>query len=506
MSSSRSNNNWRERGDDKRRVVTITLAKMGAKWKRKDPNSPGLASQKMPASSRSRLEETFPPSLSDPMESFPNFAATCAILECALSGKPYYRWPASKLLSGSITSSSRPPPSRESPASNRASAPSLPKPHHPGGVGKYKGLPHLASLSQNPLPSGRHSTRDPSPMDEDEVVHAPLDGEQASRLIRLKAGLEPATEHSKVKGKEPLPEYEEVFLRPRVDDPCSYEELSPHPSDSTPKGTLTFFLSGRSAIPLLDERPTLKLASFTALVDDRRAFLYKTISGAREMLPTIRHLDNEHAYSDASLVSIRRDWTSVLVEIPSTTSSTASSVVLAIPWRLSANEALAIDLEGESLTDTTTASVDSVSDDDNPPTPVRSFPPPPLLAARLHAIRRPALEPLDTDIVGLDLPLLLAHPSQSPGRMMPSLASKTSARVSQTSSLAVIPPTDASSSKLETSDAALIVREDPAGRVDEQNPVNNGEPIEVDDDDSPSSTSPCSPYPTLRDLVLESSS
>ncbi|KAI8841224.1 hypothetical protein BC829DRAFT_446790 [Chytridium lagenaria] len=698
MSSSRSNNNWRERGDDKKRASDDYPRKDGGKVEKKRPKLTGSGIPENARLFQIKAGRDLPSITERSNGIISEFRATCAIFGVPLcqenlsrfirnqrpKGKGQLSEPYlndeecrkhnltildpratvgqhQKLLSGSITSSSRPPPSRESPASNRASAPSLPKSHHPGGVGKYKGSPHLASSSQNPLPSGLHSTRDPSPMDEDEVFHAPLDSE----LNRLKAGLEPATEHSKVKGKEPLPEYEEVFLRPRVDDPCSYEELvgparnraiiqrqqgclsprtlvtvrpkAPSPSSSrdvppspcldgtsdpcssntnlrekepgSNRYNIDAVLSLVERLKNLDvdvvinesklkSNPTYrneKLASFTALVDDRRAFLYKTISGVREMLvdatselqtllrirqPTIRHLDNEHAYSDASLVSIRRDWTSVLVESqlkvkearakqltllqsPPPPPPPPPALVLATPRRLSANvrlppnhpltpkkEALAIDLDGESLTDTTTASVGSVSDDDNPPDPRQVIPSASSSRRKAprHSVSRPRAPGVDEsksrrfDVEGITKRLTLlqyrhrrsgpsspARPSLAVSKKDDALAllAKTSARVGQTSSLAVIPPTDTSSSKLETSvlvkhtlteqttpllvpstapDAALIVREDPAARVDEENPVNNGEPIEVDDDDSPSSTPPCSPYPTLRDLVLDSSS
>ncbi|KAI8829084.1 hypothetical protein BC829DRAFT_450291 [Chytridium lagenaria] len=475
------------------------------------------------------------------------------------------------------SSNRRPPPSREAPVSKKTPASSGSR--HPGHVSN-DGLSHLASSSSAPLRDSRRHTRDSSPMDEDEVV---LVG-YSPPTNQLKAGFEPATfEHSNGKGKEPLIEYDEVFLHPKVGDSSAYEELvgadrdrailqrsegrlspltlvtvrprvppPPPPRDDGPSRRLDDPTTSRhrststnprekepgsnrfniDAVLDLAERlkglgmevhisesklksnstyRNEKLASFTALVDERRKYLYKTISGIRELLvdctselqsllgtrqPTIRQLGDEPTYSDGALVSIRHDWNSVLIEsqlkvkeAPLTPSSAPApprrhGMEVRLPPNhplLRRDEQTVIDVDGESRTDTTTASVGSVSDDDDHHDPRQVAPPVPSVrrkaprfqssSSRVHGVEDSRHKKLDVDGITRRLTLLQYRQRRS-GPLPPA-------------------PPNLSPSTDVAPNASPITCEDPAAAFprttlsvgdDEESPVNDGEPIAVDDD------------------------
>ncbi|KAI8847673.1 hypothetical protein BC829DRAFT_444459 [Chytridium lagenaria] len=265
-----------------------------------------------------------------------------------------------------------------------------------------------------------------------------------------------------------------------------------------------------------------RLESLTSLVDERRKRLYKTINGVRDMLVdstnelamlmgcgafNIRQLDAATEYTDAALVAVRHDLTSCLVNSqmkvkemrdrltsrrhPSSPPAPPPRSQVRLPLNHPLNnvgkEQLPLtslsSVDGDSLTDTTTSSVGSASDDDDHTDPRQESKKLTLLQYR--ELRSgsstpssrpplPLLRSVDAD-VGKNTPLVDGH------------APKVLTMGSNTSS---------------AEPAAAIPRTALPVGVDEPNPVNDSELIDVDDAVSPSSTPPRSPSPTLRDLSL----
>ncbi|KAI8829578.1 hypothetical protein BC829DRAFT_450079 [Chytridium lagenaria] len=296
-----------------------------------------------------------------------------------------------------------------------------------------------------------------------------------------------------------------------------------------------------------------RLESLTSLVDERRKRLYKTINGVRDMLVdstnelamlmgcgafNIRQLDAATEYTDAALVAVRHDLTSCLVNsqmkvkemrdrltsrrhpssppapplvplVPSVPAPRAllkqrSQVRLPLnhPLNNVGKEQLPLtrlsSVDGDSLTDTTTSSVDSASDDDDHTDPRQVAPV--ALASRRRAPRHPLSRPrvyglantkhLTSDVEGITKKLTLLQYSDllSPFSGVLTLITHMGSNASSAGPRSRYPPHGS------------------PRRVDEPNPINDGELIEVDDGVSPSSTPPRSPSPTLWDLVLDATS
>ncbi|KAI8849648.1 hypothetical protein BC829DRAFT_442869 [Chytridium lagenaria] len=370
------------------------------------------------------------------------------------------------LDSGVGRDGSREDHTREDPVSKKVPAASLPDPRRSNVAGTS---------------SGRHLSRDLSPMDEDEVVHPSPGGKLAPRINKLKAGLEPGTsEHPKSKGKEPLleHEYDEVFLCPKANDPSSYKELTGAARDHAILQRREGCLSPRTLVTV---RPKASAASRDAppspYLDDSSSSRHRSsskprekdpaaiditlmpssLSGIRELLvdctselqsllgtrqPTIRLLEDEDAYSDAALVSIRHDWNSVLLEsqlkvkeaplIPAVAPAPPrrSSVGVRLPPNhplIRRDEGSVIDVDGESRTDTTTASVGSVSDDEDHPDPRQSSRP------RAHGLDDTRHKKVDVDGITRRLTLLQYRQRRSG-------PSSSSLQVNQTSTEALTNP------------------------------------------------------------------
>ncbi|KAI8829921.1 hypothetical protein BC829DRAFT_449944 [Chytridium lagenaria] len=173
-----------------------------------------------------------------------------------------------------------------------------------------------------------------------------------------------------------------------------------------------------------------RLESLTSLVDERRKRLYKTINGVRDMLVdstnelamlmgcgafNIRQLDAATEYTDAALVAVRHDLTSCLVNSqmkvkemrdrltsrrhPSSPPAPPPRSQVRLPLNHPLNnvgkEQLPLtslsSVDGDSLTDTTTSSVGSASDDDDHTDPRQVAPV--ALASRRRAPRHPLSRP-----------------------------------------------------------------------------------------------------------------
>ncbi|KAI8837315.1 hypothetical protein BC829DRAFT_447717 [Chytridium lagenaria] len=329
---------------------------------------------------------------------------------------------------------------------------------------------------------------------------------------------------------------------------------------------------------------TEKIESFTSLIADRRERLYSLMCGARDMHFAIRQLDVQSAYTDAALTAIRKDLTSSAMEsqikannlreqrtsrsppppppppAPAPTLLAASrlttfpSVPLKrkTPVNLPPNHFLnsvrkkkvsptsTSSVDSDWLTDTTTASVGSVSDDDNlldscqvvPPSSSSRPKAPRYLVSRPrpHGVGDAVHKTLDVDGITNRLTLLQYRQrragSSSPSRKALVLFKKPDTSGARTHELVEVVKT---SSKRPTSpsvesvalgpahtvsaDAAADNAPDPIAPVlhtalvvedDGVMPVESSELVVVDDEDmiSTSSTPSRSPSPTLRDLVI----
>ncbi|KAI8849257.1 hypothetical protein BC829DRAFT_443086 [Chytridium lagenaria] len=322
-----------------------------------------------------------------------------------------------------------------------------------------------------------------------------------------------------------------------------------------------------------------RLESLTSLVDERRKRLYKTINGARDMLVdstnelamlmgcgafNIRQLDAATEYTDAALVAVRHDLTSCLVNSqmkvkemrdrltthrhPSSPPAPAPvPLVPSVPTprallkqrsqvRLPQDHPLnnvgkkqlpltsLSSVDGDSLTDTTTSSVGSASDDDDHTDPRqvapvalasrRKAPRHPLSRYRVHGLAN--TKHLTSDVEGITKKLTLLQYrelrsgssttcSRPPLPLLRSADADVGNNTPLVDSHAPKVLTKGSNASSADPAAAIPLTALPVG-VDEPNPVNDGELIEVDDSVSPSSTPPRSPSPTLRDLVLDATS